>query len=144
MMNSIKIISNIFFLSFLFASMVSFGQDKVIPAAELPATIQSYISTHFSKQTITKAEKDLKEYEVELSDQTELKFNNQTEIIKIDGKTALPESVIPKKIADYVKTNYADQFITGWETEWQHQEVQLNNGVELEFTMKDEFVRIDK
>ena len=38
---------------------------------------------------------------------------------------------------------YADNFIVEWDLDSTHQSVKLNNGIELEFTLKGKFLRID-
>ncbi len=127
----------------------AFGQETIISGSEIPTEIQNYIKAHFAGQTIVKAEIDIdvaglsKEYEIKLSDKTELEFNKDKQITKIDGKSALPESVIPQSILSYVQSNYPNSVITDWETEWNHQEVKLDNGIELEFTKEGAFIRID-
>ncbi len=123
------------------------AQDRVIPNSEIPAAINTYVQTHFPDQTIVLTELDTdglsKEYDLKLSDKTELTFNRKYQIKKIDGMTALPESVIPTDIKAYVSVNYPNNVITDWETERKRQEVKLDNGIELEFTLNGKFVRID-
>lgn len=121
-------------------------KEKVIPAQDLPATVQTYISTHFSGNSITRAvkQKDKNElYEVTLSDGTKLEFNAQNEVIDIDGKSKLPNSVIPNKILNYITVNYPSNYIVGWELQNGNQEVQLNNQVVLVFNAAGDFLRIE-
>lgn len=123
------------------------AQDKIIPNGEIPVQIRTYIQTHFPNQAIVLAKLDRdglrKEYEIKLDNNTELEFNGKYQIKKIDGNAALPHSVIPAEIRTYVSANYPNNTITDWETEWKHQEVKLDNGLELEFTIKGDFVRVD-
>ncbi|MBX2909884.1 MAG: PepSY-like domain-containing protein [Chitinophagales bacterium] len=122
-------------------------KEKVIAAQDLPATVQTYISTHFTGNSITKAvkQKDKNElYEVTLSDGTKLEFNAQNEVIDIDGKSKLPNSVIPNKILDYVTVNYPSNYIVGWELQNGNQEVQLNNQTVLLFNSAGDFLRIEE
>ncbi len=131
----------------LFVSLASFLQDRIISNDEIPDKIQNYINTHFPTLEVVRAEIDFegitKKYEIKLSDRTELEFNGRYQIIEIDGKSALPESVIPQKIRNYVSTNYPNNSIIGWDLGRRHQEVKLDNGIELEFTLKHKFIRID-
>lgn len=125
---------------------ISCEKEKVISAADLPLNIQTYISTHFSGNSVTKAvkQKDKNElYEVTLSDGTKLEFNAQNEVIDIDSKSKLPDSVIPNKILDYVTANYSSNYILGWELQNDNQEIQLNNQVVLLFSMAGDFLRIE-
>ena len=82
-------------------------------------------------------------YEVLLAENFQLEFDEAFNIVEIDGVTALPASVIPDAILDYVAEHYATYFITDWELELDHQQVELNNKVELEFRMDGTFIRID-
>jgi len=84
-----------------------------------------------------------KEYEIKLDNRTKLEFNGEYQVEKIDGKSAIPASAIPAPINEYVKMHYPNNTVTEWETEWNHQEVKLDNGIELEFDLKGAFIRID-
>ncbi|WP_441847691.1 PepSY-like domain-containing protein [Mesonia hippocampi] len=121
--------------------------DVLLTEAEIPTAIKSYIETHFPSNTIVRAEKDTENntitYEIYLNDNINLEFNSTSEIIDIDGVIQLPNSVIPESILDYVSTNYPNNFITDWELEFNHQQVELNNNLELEFEMNGNFIRID-
>lgn len=143
-MNPLKTTTLIAALTVLLSSC---DKEVIIPASELPVEINSYITTHFSSNTILQVVKDrdglTKTYDVILSDNLQLEFNRKKEIIAIDGTKRLPDSVIPEKIRQYVKTNYPSEFITGWELDNKNQQVQLNIGLELLFTMNGDFIRID-
>ena len=114
---------------------------------ETPETIQTYITTHFGDNSIVETEKetenDLVSYDVRLSDNTSLEFNSNMDVVDIDGISKLPNSVLPEAIQDYASTNYPNNFITDWELELDHQQVELDNTIELEFDMNGDFIRID-
>ncbi len=122
-------------------------KEKVINNDELPSEIKSYISTHFPNHTIVQVVKDkdgfTKTYDVNLSGNIQLEFNRKKEIIDIDSDTQLPDSVIPEKIRAYVSTNYPENVITDWELDDKNQQIELDNGIDLEFNMDGEFLRID-
>lgn len=132
--------------AFLF-SLTSCEKEKILTISELPTEITAYVSTHFPNNTITQAimERDglSKTYDILLSENINLEFNRKKEIIEIDGETQLPNSVIPEKILQYVTVNYPTNFITDWKLDGKNQEVQLDNGLNLEFNMKGDFLRID-
>lgn len=123
------------------------GQDKAISENELPADIRTYINDHFANNKIIKAELDVdnnkSKYEVKLDNNIELDFNADGKITDIESKNELPSSVIPEKIFDYVKLNYPNNVITDWQLDNNHQEVALDNGLELEFTMDGVFIKMD-
>ncbi len=122
-------------------------QESTISPDNLPSEIDSYISTHFPENSVLQAKKDkegLKStYEIRLSDNLYLEFDSKMNITDIDGNAKLPDSVIPKKILQYVTTNYPNNFITDWELDDRNQQIQLDSGLELEFNMNGDFLRID-
>lgn len=131
----------------LLATMSSCEKEELIPTIDLPVEITEYISTHFPNNPIVQSVLDqeglTKTYEILLEGNFRLEFNNKYEVTDIDGLTQLPNSVIPQPILDYVAQNYPDNFIIGWELERTHQQVELNNNIELEFEMDGTFIRID-
>ncbi len=122
-------------------------QEQIINDNDLPAEITNYIQKHFADHTILQSIKELdnlsKTYEVILSGNYTLKFNRKREIIDIEGKQKLPDSVIPEKILTYVTTNFPENYIVGWELEGKKQQVELDNDIDLEFNLKGDFLRID-
>lgn len=141
-------INQVLLLSVLLVfSITSCVDDKIIPATDLPQEISTYLESHFPENKVVQAtvDKELfsKSYEVILKDNTTLKFNSKNKITDIEATSKLPNSVIPIQILDYVKTNYPNEVITDWELEDKNQQVELDNGITLEFTMEGEFLRID-
>lgn len=141
-------INQVLLLSVLLVfSITSCVDDKIIPATDLPQEISTYLESHFPENKVVQAtvDKELfsKSYEVILKDNTTLKFNSKNKITDIEAPSKLPNSVIPIQILDYVKTNYPNEVITDWELEDKNQQVELDNGITLEFTMEGEFLRID-
>ena len=129
-------------------TVILFAKDKILPYEQAPKEIQAYIAEHFPAAEVLRYEIDIegliKEHEIKFSDGTELTFNRRNNIIKIDSKFKLPDSVIPDEILSYVKTNYPERFITEWKIDGRKQEVELDNDIDLEFTMGGTFIRIDR
>lgn len=130
-------------------SLTSFAQDKVIPEGKLPKEIRSYVKTHFPSNSILQASIDdelfSKSYELILSDNISLDFNSKNKITDIESKSKskLPDSVIPKRILEYTKTNYPNNVIISWELDDRNQQIELDNGLDLEFNMAGDFLMID-
>jgi hypothetical protein len=126
---------------------VSCTKEEIKPGDNLPTEIAAYLAQHYPNQSITESKIDKTDstntYEIKLNIATSLEFNYKKEIMDIDGNTELPHSVISRKIFDYVSVNYPNNFITGWEMDEGKQEVELNNGVDLEFDMNNVFLQID-
>ena len=129
------------------AALTSCEKEKIVPAAELPNEITEYVSKHFPANTIIQSTEDkdgfTKTYDVLLDGNISLEFNRKKEIIDIESLSELPNSVIPTKIKSYVETNYPNNVIIGWGLDDKNQEVELDNGVGLEFNMNGDFLRID-
>jgi hypothetical protein len=122
--------------------------ETTVNVNELPATAQTFITTHFPNITITtvkrETEHNITEYEVILSNAFELDFDATGNCIGIDGnKQQIPNSALSNKIIDYVSSNYAPAFITDWDLDTRKQEVELNNGVELVFDLDGNFKYLD-
>ncbi len=126
---------------------MSCERNTILPENEYPAEIVAFVQTHFSGANIVKLvrERDGAEvkYEVRLSSGVKLEFNSDKRVIEIESYTKLPDSVIPAKILDYVQKNYPNAFIVSWELERNKQSVKLNSGIELEFDLAGNFLRID-
>lgn len=138
-------------LFILFVSLSSiintFAQDKVVLEKKLPLEIKQYIKTYFPNTPIIQVIEDnevySKTYEVLLQNNIKLDFNRQNKIHSIDGISKLPDSVIPATILSYVKRNYPNNVITDWELDDGNQQIELDNFLNLEFTMQGQFLRID-
>ena len=55
-----------------------------VPSAIIPAAFQIYVTTNYPDAKILKIERDKKDYEVKLSNRTELKFDLKFNLIDID------------------------------------------------------------
>ncbi|TGY27008.1 PepSY-like domain-containing protein [Bacteroides caecimuris] len=60
-------------------------KHTVIPAATIPTAIRQYVTTNYPDVKVQKIERDKKEYEVKLSNRTELKFDLKFNLIDIDN-----------------------------------------------------------
>jgi len=58
--------------------------SQAIPAAIIPAAIQKYVKENFADSKITKIEKEGSGYEVGLSNDLDLKFNDKGKMIGMD------------------------------------------------------------
>lgn len=134
---------------FLFGAftLVSCEKEEVISNSKVPSEIANYVSVHFPEHKIIQVEEEKeffdKSYDVLLEGFFSLEFNKKFEITDIDGVSKLPDSVIPELLRQYVDSNYAGNFITNWELDDKNQQVELETGLEIEFTMQGDFIRID-
>lgn len=56
----------------------------VVPAELIPAPIQAYLFTHVPDQKVKKMEKNRRDYELELSNGLELKFDLEGNLLEVD------------------------------------------------------------
>lgn len=123
------------------------ADDKIVTENDLPEEISTYISNNFPDNEVAQVTVDQeafsKKYAVILKDNIKLEFDSKNNITDIDANAALPDHVIPAEILAYVNANYPNNVITDWELEDKHQQVKLDNGLTLEFSLAGEFLRID-
>ena len=57
---------------------------SAVPASLVPSTIANYVKTHFAGAKVVKIDKERYGFDVELSNELELKFNKQGQLMNID------------------------------------------------------------
>lgn len=108
-------------------------------ASVLPAEAQTFISENYKGVDITQVKIDKEtfgdEYEVYLSNGTSLDFNSKGEFEKAKAgrNDSVPSSVIPSEITKYVHDTYPGAYIVKYEIEKNTKEVELSNGLEINF-----------
>ena len=122
-------------------------EDVMIPVAELPSEVISFLDTHFSGIEVRSVIKDYDnstyEFEVYLANGTRIELSRRGEWRNVENHLAgVPHSVIPNKILTYIAENYPDQMIIGIERDRQI-DVELKGGVELVFSLNEDFVKFD-
>lgn len=119
-------------------------------ASVLPQAAKTTIANNFKgKVSLVKTEKEfgsVKEYEVILTDGTEITFdkNGNWKDVEVNISKSVPSSIVPKAITDYVKKNQKNQRIVGLEKDRGGYEVELSNGVEMKFDTAGNFLKFDK
>jgi len=117
--------------------------------SELPVESRQFISSHFAQADIShiKIEKNLlgiKNYDVILTDGTNIEFNRSGEWTDIDRNSAsIPSALIPTAIMSYVNANFAGKQIISIEKETRECSVKLDNGIELTFNNSGKLIEID-
>lgn len=121
--------------------------------ASLPQAAQDFINENFADETVTKVDEDsgwlswddTEMYEVHFANGLRLDFNEQGEVTEISGGAGIeiPEDAVPNELSSYVEENYPGEAVVSWEIENDKQEVELSNGMELEFDLSGKFVKED-
>ncbi len=117
----------------------------------IPLKATSFLSDHFSGVAIRKVkvkkyatEAAQKKYEVKLINGVEVDFNSDGDWLEVDGNhQAIPNAILPKNVAHYIKNNYPNSAVEKIEKEATKYEVELLNGIDLEFDLQGNFLRID-
>lgn len=115
--------------------------DQPIPVSSLPNEITNYISANFPGLTIVWAEIDEDEYEVYLSDGTEVYFDRRGRFLEVDrDRDAINLANLPQNILSYINTNYPNDSIVEAELDDNFYEVELSSGTELYFDAQGNFL----
>lgn len=129
-------------------AIVANAQDKVISFGQLPKKAQLFVTTYYAESQVSfvKEEKELmsKSYEVKLKDGVKIEFDSKGEWTEVDADLkSVPLKVVPVSILEYVKKSFPDNEIVQISRSSRKYEIELTNGLDLEFNKKGEFVRID-
>lgn len=143
--------SLIAFLMVALCAIAAQARDEVSrDVTTLPPTAQKFLKTYFKGTDVSfiKIEKTLgytTEYEAVLVDGTEIDFDRDGswEKVEMPKTKAVPSSLVPKAIAQYVDKNFSGQKIVSIEKESRTYEVELQSGLELIFDRAGNFKRID-
>lgn len=133
----------------LIAAMPLFADERPISVEQLPAKVKDFVKTYFEGTTITLAQVEnratLTQYELELSDGTDLQFNRAGRWTEIKmKKKSVPSVLIPEKIRIYVAATYPDAYIKEIEHDSRLYEIVLNNDIEMTFSSSFKLLDIDK
>lgn len=123
------------------------AQATAANAQSLPSAITEFIKQQFPNATIAGIEADREhgglEYDVYLSDGTQLDFDANNQWEKVESMKGVPAFFIPKAIADHVRSNCQNVAITKINKEYNGYDVELANGMELTFDRSGRFVGMD-
>lgn len=139
----------LFALALLFASPASANTDggKAISPGKLPQAALQTINTHLPGRKIAtaKVESELfsKSYTVIFTNGEKIEFDGRGRWTEVKCKrSAVPASLVPAQIAQYIRANYPDCRILEIERDDEY-EVKLSNHVEVTFNKKFEVIDID-
>ena len=132
----------------LTCSFTACDGKQVITFDQIPESAQNIVATHFdvAQLAYVTLDKELwnKEYELRFNHGCTIEFDKHGELVKVDCKAAeVPSALVPEPVQAYVKAQFPNAFITEWGKDDRGYKAELNNGLDLEFNRKYEFVRID-
>lgn len=143
-----KIFSILFILSLL--CQVAVGRDFVThDVSRLPVKARELVNKNFPEVNISylKIDNELfksKNYEVTLTNGTEIEFDKNGEWKEIDCKrNSVPAVFVSAPIMEYVNQYYPDQRIVKIEKLRRGYQIELTNDLDITFDSKGRFLRMD-
>lgn len=135
-------------IALAFVSIQVKAQDKIIQFANLPKIAQDFVSTYYDVNQVSyvKFEKDFmsSSYEVKLNNGVEIEFDSKGNWTEVDAKkNAVPSQLVLPSIQSYVNKSFPNNQIVQISRKGRKIEVELTNGLDLEFNKKGQFIRID-
>ena len=133
------------------ASLTACSSETVShDATTLPENARNLISKNFSAAiSLVETEKSMgttHEYEVTLADGSEITFggNGEWKSVETPSNRAVPSGLVPTAIAKYVAERHAGASVIGIEKNKKGYEVELSNGLEMQFDAAGNFLQYDK
>lgn len=127
----------------------AFAQEVIIPFNQLPAKAKTFIHQHFKGVKVTNVIQDRdafsKDFDVNFENGTKVEFDrtgNWKEIKTVSG--SVPSSLVPAKIKRYISNNYNGASIVEINKDAYKIDIELSNGVDLDFDKNGNFLRIDR
>lgn len=139
----------IFFTSIVFAlGLTVSAQDKMISFEELPASVKTFVSNHFSKENVASVVLDRglisDEYSIFMNDGTQVEFDSKGQWTEMKSSAnEVLKKFIPAKISDYISQKYPSVLIKEIKNKRNNFEVELSNGLDLVFDKKGQFLRFE-
>lgn len=124
--------------------------DKPIQVEEMPKAAQQFIETHFPGLSVAMAKVELdflsKSYDVIFTNGDKVEFDKKGNWTNIDCKhTQVPIEVVPTIIREYLAKHYPAIGISQIElTDRKGYDVELQNGIELEFDKRFRLIDMDR
>lgn len=124
---------------FLFFVAGQIGAQKTsVTFDELPQNARDFISENFKNYRIVTAQKKTKtnkiEYEVKISNETEIEFNKNGNITEVECVEPMNIQAFPKIPADFVAANFPEIGVLAYKTNRNQIEIKLEDGTEIELT----------
>jgi len=124
------------------------ANDELIAFSQLPEKAQAFVKAHFSEKDVAASLLDKenvfrKEYTVVLHNGTKIEFDGKGEWEKVKVKSgAVPSEIIPSFILRHIQKNFPDTHVKELERSRNRYEVEISNGLELEFDKKGNLLKV--
>lgn len=124
-------------------SATACGRKRVIDPAELPKAATELVQKHWPSCVIDFAYIDGREYEVLLSDGTIIEFDSKGVWKEMKCTDGLPVTLVPMNITRYVTNRFPKQLIIKCEKMRGGYEIELANGLEIQFDLQGRVTHVD-
>lgn len=121
---------------------------KAISIAKMPQTAQEFMAKHFSGIEVAVAKQEggfwERSYDVIFCNGSKLEFDGFGRWTCVDCKySSVPDEIIPAPVAGYIKGKFSGVRIVKIEKEGRRIDVELDNGVDLEFNSSYDLIEYD-
>ena len=129
----------IFALCLVLVSTPFFAKDRTVKVSNLPSGITAFVTKYYPSAKITSVlqEVDDKDYNLKLSDGSELEFTQSAEWSEIKTKSSIPRGILPQGILDYTSKTFPGKTVKSIEHCKAGYQIQLNNN--HKFQLNDHF-----
>lgn len=120
------------------------ANDRVITFDQLPQSAQTLVKTHFADKVPLVITADYDDYEILFESGEKIEFSRKGEWKDIECKTsAVPVALIPEQIKASIAKSFPAATIVCISRDRRGYEVELNNGLDVEFNKKFQVIEID-
>lgn len=120
------------------------ANDRVITFDQLPQSAQTLVKTHFADKVPLIITADYDDYEILFESGEKVEFSRKGEWKDIECKTsAVPVALIPEQIKASIAKSFPAATIVCISRDRRGYEVELNNGLDVEFNKKFQVIEID-
>lgn len=125
------------------------GDTYAHDASALPQTARTVIANNFkAKVSLVKIDKDwgrVSEYEVTLTDGTEINFDREGnwKNVEVSKSKSVPRAFVPQAVRNFVARQQPGQRIVSIERDRKGYDAELSNGIDLKFDKAGKFIRYD-
>ena len=129
-------------------SLSSCAHDQLITFAQLPVAAQNTVKQYFDETTIAFCTLDRelfgKEYKVQFNDGSEIKFEGDGSLHKVDCKfRAVPDALVPEIVRQQIAAQFPQAIIVEWGKDDLGWKAELNNKLELKFNKSYQIIGVD-
>lgn len=142
-----KIVLVALLLSAFTAGVFARGKQPVtfekVPTAVQEEVQKNFLPLDIQLITVKKVAPRKFVYDFTMEDATQIKYTNKAVLIEVENEKGIKTVFVPEKILTYVQETFPNAIITNYEVSTGKKVVELNDEMELVFTKKGKFLRIE-